>query len=117
MGKFLVAGAAVAAAMQTLVPRSLLEHVGGKVVLGSLAMMVLAIVLSLCSEADAFVALSFGGFGPGPQLAFLALGPVLDAKLALLYSGAFKRWFVPALLVVAVPLILAAAVLFQEAVG
>jgi hypothetical protein len=51
------------------------------------------------------------------QLAFLALGPVLDAKLALLYSGAFKRWFVPALLVVAVPLILVAAVLFQEAVG
>jgi uncharacterized membrane protein YraQ (UPF0718 family) len=75
--------------------------------------MALAIVLSLCSEADAFVAISFTSFALPSQLAFLALGPVLDAKLALLYSGTFRRWFVPALLAVAVPIILVASILLE----
>ncbi len=112
MGKFLVLGAAVAAAMQTFVPRSWFESLGGTVVLAPLAMMALAIVLSLCSEADAFVAISFSSFSLSSQLAFLALGPILDAKLALLYWGTFKRWFVPALLALAVPIILIATFAF-----
>jgi uncharacterized membrane protein YraQ (UPF0718 family) len=113
MGKFLVVGAAVAAAAQTFLPRSLFDSLGGSLVLGSLALMALAIVLSLCSEADAFVAISFTSFALPSQLAFLALGPVLDAKLALLYSGTFRRWFVPALLAVAVPIILVASILLE----
>ena len=61
-------------------------------------------LLSLCSEADAFVAVSFSSFGGGSQLAFLALGPVLDLKLAVLYAATFSRRFVPLLLLVAVPI-------------
>jgi uncharacterized membrane protein YraQ (UPF0718 family) len=113
MGKFLVLGAAVAAAAQAFVPRSVFDSVAGSTVLGVLAMMSLAVVLSLCSEADAFVAVSFSSFGYPAQLAFLALGPVLDAKLAVLYSGTFKRWFVPALVCVAVPIILLATVVLE----
>jgi uncharacterized membrane protein YraQ (UPF0718 family) len=113
MGKFLVLGAAVSALIQTFVSRDVLEGLGGMPVVGSLALMALAVVLSLCSEADAFVAVSFSSFGAGSQLAFLALGPVLDLKLAVLYVATFGRRFGPLLLLVAAPLILAAALLFE----
>jgi uncharacterized membrane protein YraQ (UPF0718 family) len=38
-------------------------------------MMLLAVLLSVCSEADAFVAASFAMVPKAAQLAFLALGP------------------------------------------
>jgi uncharacterized membrane protein YraQ (UPF0718 family) len=116
MGKFLVLGAAVSALIQTFVSRDLLEGLGGLPILGSLALMALAVLLSLCSEADAFVAVSFSSFGAGSQLAFLALGPVFDLKLAALYAATFSRRFVPLLLLVAVPIILVAAILFEALV-
>jgi uncharacterized membrane protein YraQ (UPF0718 family) len=117
MGKFVVLGAAVAASLQTAVPRDALESLGGTAVIAPLALMALAIMLSLCSEADAFVAVSFSGFAPGAQLAFLALGPVIDTKLAVLYAGTFRRRFVPVLLVVAIPIILLASFIFDGIVG
>ena len=94
MGKFIVLGAAIAAALQTIVPQSVFTGVLTSPFVGALLMIVLAFFLSLCSEADAFVAVSFIQFPPGPQLAFLAAGPVLDTKLVLLYGGAFGRAFV-----------------------
>lgn len=94
MGKYLVIGATAAAAMQTIVPASLLYPLGGAAVASTIAMMVLAFVLSLCSESDAFVSASMVQFGPGPQLAFLVFGPMMDAKLAFMYSATFGRWFV-----------------------
>jgi uncharacterized membrane protein YraQ (UPF0718 family) len=117
MGRFLVLGAAVAAVAQTAVPRSFFESLGGSPILAPLAMIALAIVLSLCSEADAFVAVSFSSFHPGAQLAFLTVGPVYDAKLAVLYAGTFKRWFGPALLAVAIPIALFASLIFDELLG
>jgi uncharacterized membrane protein YraQ (UPF0718 family) len=106
MGRFLVLGAAFSAAVQTLVPQSVLSSFAGSPVLGALAMMGLAFVLSLCSEADAFVAVSFTAFPLGSQLAFLVFGPVLDGKLAVLYGATFRRDFVPKLVAVAVPVAL-----------
>ena len=54
--------------------------------------MVLAVVLNLCSEADAFIAASFQGMMPvSAQLAFLLTGPMLDLKLLLMYLGVFRR--------------------------
>lgn len=100
MGKYLVIGAAAAAAMQTIVPASVLYPLGGAAVVSTIAMMVLAFVLSLCSESDAFVAASMVQFGPGPQLAFLVFGPMMDAKLAFMYSATFGRWFVRTVAVV-----------------
>ena len=112
MGRFLVLGAAVSAAVQTLVPQQILSDLGGAPVLGTLAMMGMAVALSLCSEADAFVAVSFTAFPLGPQLAFLVLGPVLDAKLAVLYGATFRRGFLPRLIAVAVPVALVGSLLF-----
>jgi uncharacterized membrane protein YraQ (UPF0718 family) len=116
MGRFLVLGAAVSAAVQTLVPQQFLSGLGGAPVLGSLAMMGMAFALSLCSEADAFVAVSFTAFPLGPQLAFLVLGPVLDAKLAVLYGATFRRGFVPRLVAIAVPVALVGSLVFGVAI-
>lgn len=114
MGRFVVAGALLAALVQVLVPPAVLSGLGSAPVLGPLAMMGLAVLMSLCSEADAFVAVSFVSFAPAAQLAFLVLGPVLDIKLAFLYSAAFGRRFVVLLALVAVPITLAGALAFQR---
>jgi uncharacterized membrane protein YraQ (UPF0718 family) len=55
-----------------------------------LIMMGLAIVLCLCSEADAFVAASFSALRPSAKLAFLVLGPMLDFKLYFMYTRVFR---------------------------
>jgi hypothetical protein len=112
MGRFIVAGAALAAAMQTIVPQHVFTGALTAPVFGALIMIALAFVLSLCSEADAFVAVSFIQFPLASQLAFLAAGPVLDFKLAMLYGGTFGRRFVLRVACVLVPTVLAGALLF-----
>jgi uncharacterized membrane protein YraQ (UPF0718 family) len=78
--------------------------------------MAIAFITSLCSEADAFVAVSFTQFPPGSQLAFLVFGPVADAKLAMIYSGTFRRRFVSRLLLIVTPVVLAGALWFEAIV-
>jgi len=116
MGKFVIAGAVLAAAMQTLVPQSVFTGVLTTPLVGAGLLMSLSFILSLCSEADAFVAVSFIQFPLGPQLAFLVFGPILDIKLALLYGATFGRAFVLRLLLVTAPLILAGSMLFEAVV-
>jgi hypothetical protein len=53
-------------------------------------MMGLAIVLCLCSEADAFVAASFRTLPAASKLGFLVLGPMLDFKLYFMYTRVFR---------------------------
>ncbi len=93
MGRFLVIGALVAAALQTFVPQDVIGVVADTPVVNLLAMMGLAFVLSLCSESDAFVAASFVQFGVGGQLAFLVFGPMVDTKLGILYGATFRQGF------------------------
>lgn len=93
MGRYLILGAAVAALLQTAVPQTVLGSFADTPVLDLVSLMVLAFVLSLCSESDAFVAASFVQFGVGAQLAFLVFGPMVDTKLAFLYSATFTRRF------------------------
>jgi uncharacterized protein len=113
MGRFVIAGAALAAAMQTVVPQSLFTGVLTTPLVGAVLLMTLGFILSLCSEADAFVAVSFIQFPLGPQLAFLVFGPILDIKLALLYGATFGRGFILRLLLVTFPLVLAGSMLFE----
>lgn len=54
------------------------------------ATMFLAIIMCLCSEADAFVAASFTEASVSSKLAFLVIGPMLDLKLLLMYTRVFK---------------------------
>ena len=116
MGKFLVIGAALSAAIQTALPQSLVSGVARTPVVGTLALMGIAFIASLCSEADAFVAVSFTQFPLGSQLAFLVFGPVADAKLAMIYSGTFRQRFVPRLLLIVTPVVLAGSLWFEAIV-
>ena len=91
-GPMLVVGAAAAATLKALIPVSALTSVSSQPLLGALALMALAFVMSLCSQADAFVAAALP-VGALPRLAFLVLGPVLDLRLAVLYRHTFGgRW-------------------------
>ncbi|WP_260618000.1 permease [Streptomyces sp. WAC07149] len=92
-GGFLVIGAMAAATFNVLVPPSVLETFSGSPWLGVLVAAALAVLLSVCSEADAFVAASFTGFSPTARLAFMVVGPMVDMKLIALQSGAFGRAF------------------------
>lgn len=91
VGRYLVLGSVLAASMQTFVPRQVLLDLGGNLTASVVVMMGLAFVLSLCSEADAFVARSFMQFGTAAKLSFLVLGPMLDIKLIMMYLGVFRR--------------------------
>lgn len=92
-GGFLVIGGLTAAALNVLVPREWITTIGDQIVLGIIVMAVLAVVLSLCSEADAFVAASLSTLPLLPRLVFLVVGPAIDAKLFSLQVGTFGRAF------------------------
>ncbi|MFJ8587498.1 permease [Streptomyces sp. NPDC093595] len=92
-GGFLVVGAMAAATFNVLVPRSVLELFAGSPWLSVLFLAALAVVLAVCSEADAFVAASLTGFSPTARLAFMVVGPMVDLKLIALQAGTFGRAF------------------------
>ena len=117
MGRFVVLGAALAALLQTAIPQDIVSGIARTAIIGTLALMAIAFVLSLCSEADAFVAVSFVQFPLGSQLAFLVFGPVVDAKLALLYGATFRKRFVPRLVIIAIPVVLAGSLWFEALVS
>lgn len=99
VGKYLVLGAFVAASMQTFVPTSYLLHLGSNPLLSSLVMIALAFVISLCSEADAFIASSFRStFTVGSLSAFLVFGPMIDIKNTLMLLGVYRGKFVAVLI-------------------
>ena len=87
----LVMGSAIAALVQTLLPRSWLLALGSAPTLSILSLMLLAVVVSVCSSVDAFLALGFAAqVTPGALLAFLILGPVVDLKSLSLFGVLFK---------------------------
>jgi uncharacterized protein len=92
-GGFLVLGAVVAAALSVLVPPEWTAALAGQLLLAIVVMAVLAVVLALCSEADAFVAASLSMLPLLPRLVFLVVGPAVDVKLVALQAGAFGRAF------------------------
>ncbi|MDA7026437.1 permease [Bacillus sp. CLL-7-23] len=95
VGKYLIIGAFVAAAMQTYIKTSTLLSIGQNDVSSSLVMMGLSFVLSLCSEVDAFIASSFSStFSLGSLIAFLVFGAMVDIKNLLMMIGIFKKRFV-----------------------
>jgi hypothetical protein len=92
-GGYLVLGAGAAATLQLVVPRSVLDSIGGSEVLSILVMAGLAVMLSICSEADAFVAAGLPQFSITSRLVFLVVGPVVDLKLIAMQGGVFGRSF------------------------
>lgn len=90
MSKFLILGACAAALFKTFVPADVVTSFSGELLPSIILMMGLAVVLCVCSEADAFVAASFSMFPKVSLVSFIALGPMLDIKLAVMFLAVFK---------------------------
>jgi uncharacterized protein len=91
LGAVLVVGSAIAAIVQVAAPRELILGLGQNMVSSILAMMLLAVVVSICSTVDSFFALSFASaFTTGSLLAFLIFGPMIDLKNIGLMLTVFK---------------------------
>jgi uncharacterized protein len=92
-GGFLIVGAATAATLQTAVPQGILDSVASSGLLAALALGALAVVMAICSEADAFIAASLTQFSMSSRLAFMVVGPMVDVKLIALQGGTFSWRF------------------------
>jgi uncharacterized protein len=114
-GGFLVVGAMAAATLKAVVPASWLCAAADNPVVSILVLAILAVLLSICSEADAFVAASLSQFSLTARLAFLVVGPMVDLKLIAMQAGTFGRGFAlrfaPTTFVVAVGVSVAVGVL------
>ncbi len=112
-GGYLVVGALAAATLQLVVPRSVLNSVADNELLSILVFAILAVILSICSEADAFVAAGLPQFSLTSRLVFLVVGPVIDLKLVAMHAGVFGRKFA----MVFAPVTLATAVVSAVVMG
>jgi uncharacterized membrane protein YraQ (UPF0718 family) len=92
-GGFLVVGAMAAATLKAVVPASWLYAAADNPVVSILVLATLAVLLSICSEADAFVAASLSQFSLTARLAFLVVGPTIDLKLFAMQAATFGRGF------------------------
>ncbi|MBC6463326.1 permease [Actinomadura sp. HBU206391] len=92
-GGFLVVGGMAAATINVIIPAAWVSGLAGVSWLSVLTLAVLAVLMSICSEADAFVAASLTQFSPTAKLAFLVVGPMVDLKLIALQTGIFGPRF------------------------
>lgn len=115
MGKYLVLGAFLAAFVQTYMPAKALLEAGSGTVSATAIMMGLAYVLSLCSEADAFIGASFSSIFPTPAiLGFLIFGPMMDLKNTLMMLSVFRARFVLGVLTFIVSIVFITIMLVQS---
>jgi len=89
----LVVGAAATATLRSRVDPASLAAIARWPPAGVVLAGGLAVVLCVCSEADAFVASSLAGLSPVARLAFMVVGPAVDLKLIAMQSGTFGPRF------------------------
>ncbi|MCS5717971.1 permease [Herbiconiux sp. CPCC 205763] len=86
----LIVGSAIAGAIQVGLSRDLLVALGSNPIWSVLALMILAFVIAICSNVDAFFILAFGStFLPGGVVAFLTFGAMIDVKMITLMRTTF----------------------------
>lgn len=94
-GRYLVFGCLFASLVQVYIPTAVLTTIGHNPLSAILLMMLLAFLLSLCSEADAFIAASLlSSFGFAAVMAFLVIGPMIDVKNLLMMKHYFTGKFI-----------------------
>ena len=82
---YVLLGGVFTAATQTLLPRGDLMALGASPLWSVLTLMPVASLLSICSEADAFVARAFATtFSGGAVLAFMTIGQIVDLRMGFL---------------------------------
>lgn len=91
----IVIGALLSASVQLLIPRTIMFPLAHSDVASVGAMMAFSWSISLCANADAFVAKSFNGlFTTGSILIFMVFGQMTDLKNTIVMLGFFKKRFV-----------------------
>ena len=111
---FIILGALFTAATQTFVPRGDLTTLGASRVGSVLTLMPIATLLSICSEADAFVARAFATtFSLGAVLAFMTIGQIVDLRNGVLLFRVLDLRLVALVVGVAYALVLAEGVLLN----
>lgn len=93
VGFYLIIGAAIASVFNTAVHHDAILPLAGNPVWATGSMMILALLLSLCSTSDAFIAASFVSFPLAAKLAFMVFGPMMDIKLLFMYGLVFRKRF------------------------
>jgi len=96
-GMYFAIGVMITSVFNTQVNQAILDRVASNEFVALPSIMMLAMVLSLCSTSDAFIAAPMASFTFAAKLAFLVFGPMMDIKLLFMYSSVFKRRVVVAL--------------------
>jgi len=92
-GGFLVLGALASAVLTAWLPIAWLDAVADSGLFAVIAMALLAVLLSVRADADAFVAAAVSVFPPTAALAFLVVGPTANLRLFTRQLTTFGPWF------------------------
>jgi len=91
---YFIFGVAISSLFSTGVNQAVILPLALNDWLATFSLMGFAMILSLCSTSDAFIAATFVAFPGVAKLAFMVLGPMVDLKLLFIYSAVFKKRFV-----------------------
>lgn len=95
IAKYFIVASMIAAVFQLNVTEQFLSSLGLSHTMGIVIMMLVSFLISLCSEADAFVAQTFlASFSLGGVMSFLIIGPMIDVKNISMLLSSFKKSFV-----------------------
>ncbi len=98
-GMYFTFGVVLTALFNTQVNQAVFGQLAAQPAIATPSLMGLALLLSLCSTSDAFVAAPMAAFGNAAKLAFLVFGPMMDIKLLFMYASVFQRRVVLGLLI------------------
>lgn len=111
---YFIIGAFISSVFTALMNNELLAKINTNNFVGIMFMIGLSFILSLCSEADAFVVKGFlDNFGVGAIVGFLIMGPMMDLKNAFLAFGVFNNKFVGRLILTITILVTSLALLIS----
>ena len=97
---YVILGALISSIFGSVIKEEILNDYTFNNVLAIVIMIGISFLLSLCSEADAFVASKFlKNFGIPSVSAFMVLGPMMDLKNSILTLGLFKKKFATTLII------------------
>ena len=97
---YVILGALISSIFGSVIKEEILNDYTFNNVLAIVIMIGISFLLSLCSEADAFVASKFlKNFGIPSVSAFMILGPMMDLKNSILTLGLFKKKFATTLII------------------
>ncbi|HUX49170.1 MAG TPA: permease [Spirochaetia bacterium] len=95
IGRYFIVGVILSSIVQSVLPQNALYAIGHNPLASVVIMVAAAYVLSVCSQADAFIARTFmNQFSAGAIVAFLIFGPMIDMKNTLMLSTAFRKRFI-----------------------